>query len=306
MCREKERAPSTTRRNRRLRRLPHAARPLERSRGEERQGPIAPLRRGEHGAAVREPRRGQLKAVQDFLQDGQVTIDVFGLVRRRGAACAPGRAGADRLSASTFAVGEESMNLGARQAFIATPRGGGGPARQCDAVAFAAANRSVSRSSCARGRSGTSSRAEPSMPSTCGLSSKPPTRRADDLPQWRPRRRRGPVDPGAHLYRSLLLDEHGNPSTSGTRGRRVRSAYVRLIPPGAADTIHYRLDVPDDVGERIVADGKGQLPQVQLVEHAVGVRRCARSERRARSRSPRTMTMGDGCLRATRRRCRER
>ena len=23
-------------------------------------------------------------------------------------------------------------------------------------------------------------------------------------------------------------------------------AYVRLIPPGAADTIHYRLDIPDE------------------------------------------------------------
>ncbi|GIT67792.1 MAG: hypothetical protein Ct9H300mP25_12640 [Acidobacteriota bacterium] len=28
-------------------------------------------------------------------------------------------------------------------------------------------------------------------------------------------------------------------------------AYVRLIPPGAADTIHYRLHVPDDAGDQI-------------------------------------------------------
>ena len=28
-------------------------------------------------------------------------------------------------------------------------------------------------------------------------------------------------------------------------------AYVRLIPPGAADTIHYRLDIPPDAGDRI-------------------------------------------------------
>ena len=28
-------------------------------------------------------------------------------------------------------------------------------------------------------------------------------------------------------------------------------AYVRLIPPGAADTIHYRLQIPPDAGERI-------------------------------------------------------
>jgi hypothetical protein len=28
-------------------------------------------------------------------------------------------------------------------------------------------------------------------------------------------------------------------------------AYVRLVPPGAADTIHYRLQIPDDAGDRI-------------------------------------------------------
>ena len=28
-------------------------------------------------------------------------------------------------------------------------------------------------------------------------------------------------------------------------------AYVRLIPPGAADTIHYRLRVPEDCGDTI-------------------------------------------------------
>src|SRR4029453_4930879 len=33
-------------------------------------------------------------------------------------------------------------------------------------------------------------------------------------------------------------------------------AYVRLIPPGAADTIHYRLQIPDDAGERIVLKAK--------------------------------------------------
>ena len=28
-------------------------------------------------------------------------------------------------------------------------------------------------------------------------------------------------------------------------------AYVRLIPPGAADTVHYRLQIPEDAGDRI-------------------------------------------------------
>jgi len=33
-------------------------------------------------------------------------------------------------------------------------------------------------------------------------------------------------------------------------------AYVRLIPPGAADTVHYRLLVPDDVGDRLTVKAK--------------------------------------------------
>ena len=33
-------------------------------------------------------------------------------------------------------------------------------------------------------------------------------------------------------------------------------AYVRLIPPGAADTVHYRLQVPDDAGDRIFLRAK--------------------------------------------------
>ena len=64
----------------------------------------------------------QLKAVQDFLRDGQISVDVFGLVRARRA---PRRAGeapaaaAEPRLASTFAVGEESMNFGAARAFLA-------------------------------------------------------------------------------------------------------------------------------------------------------------------------------------------
>ena len=55
---------------------------------------------------------------------------------------------------------------------------------------------------------------------------------------------KGPVEPGAHFYRSLLLDEHGNPINKRNAWAARSVAYVRLIPPGAADTIHYRLQIP--------------------------------------------------------------
>ena len=59
---------------------------------------------------------------------------------------------------------------------------------------------------------------------------------------------KGPVEPGAHFYRSLLLDEHGNPINKRNAWMARSVAYVRLIPPGAADTIHYRLRIPEDCG----------------------------------------------------------
>ena len=62
---------------------------------------------------------------------------------------------------------------------------------------------------------------------------------------------RGPVDPGAHFYRNLLLDENGNPINKRNAWMARSVAYVRLIPPGAADTVHYRLRVPEDCGGTI-------------------------------------------------------
>ena len=57
---------------------------------------------------------------------------------------------------------------------------------------------------------------------------------------------KGPVDPGAHFYRAVLVDEHGNRinKRNAWAGRAV--AYARLIPPGAADTAHFRLTIPPD------------------------------------------------------------
>ena len=66
----------------------------------------------------------------------------------------------------------------------------------------------------------------------------------------------GPVDPGAHFYRSLQLDAHGNPINKRNAWMTRSVAYVRLIPPGAADTVHYRLQIPEDAGERIILRAK--------------------------------------------------
>jgi Flp pilus assembly protein TadD len=62
---------------------------------------------------------------------------------------------------------------------------------------------------------------------------------------------KGPVEKGAHFYRSLQVDAHCNPINKRNAWASRAVVYVRLIPPGAADTVHYRLHVPQNAGNKI-------------------------------------------------------
>ncbi|MCU1232621.1 MAG: Tetratricopeptide 2 repeat protein [Candidatus Solibacter sp.] len=57
---------------------------------------------------------------------------------------------------------------------------------------------------------------------------------------------RGPVEPGAHFYRSYQLDGDGNPINKRNAWQARSLLYVRLIPPGAADVAHFLVRVPKD------------------------------------------------------------
>jgi Flp pilus assembly protein TadD len=61
----------------------------------------------------------------------------------------------------------------------------------------------------------------------------------------------GPVEKGAHFYRSLQVDAHGNRINKRNAWATRAVVYVHLIPPGAADTAHYRLHVPENAGNKI-------------------------------------------------------
>ena len=61
----------------------------------------------------------------------------------------------------------------------------------------------------------------------------------------------GPVEKGAHFYRSLQIDAHGNPINKRNAWATRAVVYVRLIPPGAADTVHYRMFIPESTGNKI-------------------------------------------------------
>ena len=57
---------------------------------------------------------------------------------------------------------------------------------------------------------------------------------------------RGPVEPGAHFYKSYQIDEDGNEINKRNACQSRSLLYVRLIPPGAADVAHFLVKIPKD------------------------------------------------------------
>ncbi|MDE0313685.1 MAG: tetratricopeptide repeat protein [Candidatus Poribacteria bacterium] len=66
----------------------------------------------------------------------------------------------------------------------------------------------------------------------------------------------GPVDPSAHFYRAYMLDAHGNLINKRNAWAMRTVLYSRTIPPGAADTVRYRLEIPSDCGEILNLEAK--------------------------------------------------
>ena len=57
----------------------------------------------------------------------------------------------------------------------------------------------------------------------------------------------GEVDPWSHFVNVYMLDRHGNRIDRRNAQDIFTPLYNHQIPPGAADVVHYRLDVPADV-----------------------------------------------------------
>ncbi|MFQ5680174.1 MAG: tetratricopeptide repeat protein, partial [Gemmatimonadota bacterium] len=58
---------------------------------------------------------------------------------------------------------------------------------------------------------------------------------------------KGEVDPGAHFFRVLPLDELGRRIDKGNRWDTRTKLYDTTIPAGTADVVHYRFRVPPEV-----------------------------------------------------------
>jgi tetratricopeptide (TPR) repeat protein len=67
---------------------------------------------------------------------------------------------------------------------------------------------------------------------------------------------KGPVDKGAHFYKSFQLDGEGNPINKRNAWQTRSVLYVRLIPPGADDTVHFRVAIPKDATGPVTLEAK--------------------------------------------------
>jgi len=191
----------------------------------------------------------QLKATEDFLQNNILSVDIFALAREPGALQA-GVSTPPEL-ATSFAVGEEaetnvtSVSEGEASSFTAPLNRMQATVRQGDTVRVDVVVR------------------------TKKIGHFFPGGTVDAYDTWLELKAtdeqgktifwsgmveeggKGPVEKGAHFYRSLQLDAHGNRINKRNAWATRAVLYVHLIPPGAADTVHYRLQIPANASGQV-------------------------------------------------------
>src|SRR5579859_817135 len=201
--------------------------------------------------------RTQLELSQKFLQDKQLSVDIFAISPAGGeAAEGPvGQSMRPELSTS-FAVGEE--------ADTSLPKGPAGEARPITAP-LGRVNAAVRRGDDVR---------VDVVVRTRKVGHFFPGGTIDAFDVWLELQAsdekdqtlfwsgkveddgKGPVEKGAHFYRSLLIDAHGHMIDKRNAWANRATVYVHLIPPGAADTAHYRLHIPENAGNQITLHAK--------------------------------------------------
>src|SRR2546426_1005737 len=201
--------------------------------------------------------QGQYEFAKNFLQDKQLSVDIFAISPAGKEANAPARSemGKPELS-TTFAVGEESD--------ISLPKGPAGEVRPITAP-IDRTNAAVQRGDDAR---------VDVVVRTRKVGHFFPGGTVDAFDVWLELQAtdekgqtifwsgkveddgKGPVEPGAHFYRSLQIDGHGNPINKRNAWATRSVVYVHLIPPGAADTAHFRLHILENAGDKITLHAK--------------------------------------------------
>lgn len=203
----------------------------------------------------------QLAATEQFLKAGKVRVDIFAIspeTNQEKVQTVVTSPGATRQIQTTFAVGEES------EAQI--------PAAQITTVASAPITAPLSRVE-ASVRAGDTERVDVVV-RTLAVGHFFPGGTIDAFDCWLELKAfddtgrvifwsgmvedegHGPVEKGAHFYKSLQIDAHGNPINKRNAWATRATVYVHLIPPGAADTAHFRLRIPKDARGHIHLQAK--------------------------------------------------
>jgi Tfp pilus assembly protein PilF len=191
----------------------------------------------------------QLKLTEDFLQSGALTVDIFAL--SPGQAPLKSSAASQSELSTTFAVGEEAESKVPSEASgevapVAAPLNRVQPAlRRGDTVRVDVVVRTKKVGHFFPG--GTVD-AYDTWLELKGTDDKGQTIFWSGMVEDNGH---GSVEKGAHFYRSLQVDAHGNPINKRNVWATRSVVYVRLIPPGAADTVHYRMLIPDSAGNKI-------------------------------------------------------
>ncbi|MBI4479540.1 MAG: tetratricopeptide repeat protein [Acidobacteria bacterium] len=199
----------------------------------------------------------QMKVVEDFLKSGFITVDIFAAspVEEHAGATQMIRRSGDAQLMSSFAVGEEAEQSG--PVFL----------------------REVGKISAPLDKAGT--RFEPGsavkvdvVVRTRKIGHFFPGGTVDAFDIWLELQGtdaegkiiywsgrveddgKGPVEKGAHFYRSYQLDAEGNHINKRNAWQARSVLYVRLIPPGAADVAHYRVKIPNNAKGPITLTAK--------------------------------------------------
>jgi tetratricopeptide (TPR) repeat protein len=198
----------------------------------------------------------QLKTAQEFLESGFITADIFAvspIETAKGDTPMIRRTGEGPQLMSSIAVGEEGE------------QSGGGVVREVGKIAGPIGPEG------AKVKAGTSVRVDVVV-RTRRIGHFFPGGTVDAFDIWLELEARdatgrplfwsgkleedGSVEPGAHFYKALQLDAEGNPINKRNAWQTRTVLYARQIPPGAADTVHFRLDIPKDAKGPIQLNAK--------------------------------------------------
>jgi len=197
----------------------------------------------------------QSKATEDFLTSGALTVDIFALTP--ASAVLKTGAVAQHELATTFAVGEEAES---KITPSSSSNAGAGPVTAPVTAPLDRVHPAVRRGDTVRVDVVVrTKRVGHFFPggTVDAFDTWLELKGVDDKGQtifWSGRvedNGKGPVEKGAHFYRSLQVDAHGNPINKRNAWATRAVVYVRLIPPGAADTVHFRMKVPEKTGGKI-------------------------------------------------------